>query len=342
MHTIGFLKAFYAVKKIWFTGEPIAKAKILICNGIFVSIQKLNRRESDMQDEQASSIKPHIIIISVIIIVVAVVFLWPSNNNDTAETSSQTNPVESTDINSADTNIAEIDSPTTEPELFEVPPIPETVELKPEPSIEPLPESQVEAPEPEPIDVSDAAIESALVAISKSELITDLLVSDALLQRFVVTVTNLANNEMAPNHRLVTPPEQTFRVYQQANRYWIDPASYKRYTPYINALEKMENEQLLNLFNRYKPQITEAYEEISSSRQTFETTLLDAIDTLLNTPEIPMPVEVYTDSVAFKYKDEQLEELNAPQKQLLRTGPDNMRRIKAKLRELKTLVENQQ
>ena len=48
-----------------------------------------------------------------------------------------------------------------------------------------------------------------------------------------------------------------------------------------------------------------------------------------------MPVEVYTDSVMYKYADERLESLSDPQKQLLRTGPDNMRRIKAKLRELK-------
>jgi hypothetical protein len=37
----------------------------------------------------------------------------------------------------------------------------------------------------------------------------------------------------------------------------------------------------------------------------------------------------------YKFADRQLESLTAPQKQLLRTGPENMRRIKAKLRELK-------
>ena len=54
---------------------------------------------------------------------------------------------------------------------------------------------------------------------------------------------------------------------------------------------------------------------------------------------MPVPVEVYTDSVTYKYTDPRLENLNEPQKQLLRTGPDNMRRIKAKLREIKVLLE---
>ena len=55
---------------------------------------------------------------------------------------------------------------------------------------------------------------------------------------------------------------------------------------------------------------------------------------------IPTPVEVYRDSVMYKYKDERIEELSLPQKQLLRLGPDNMRRVKAKLRDLKASLED--
>ena len=68
--------------------------------------------------------------------------------------------------------------------------------------------------------------------------------------------------------------------------------------------------------------------------------MITAIDTLLDTPEVKMPVEVYTDSVMYKYADERLESLSSPQKQLLRTGPDNMRRIKAKLRELREALSS--
>jgi hypothetical protein len=41
----------------------------------------------------------------------------------------------------------------------------------------------------------------------------------------------------------------------------------------------------------------------------------------------------------YKFKDERLESLSGPQKQLLRTGPENMRRIKEVLRKLKTALE---
>ena len=38
--------------------------------------------------------------------------------------------------------------------------------------------------------------------------------------------------------------------------------------------------------------------------------------------------------------DPRLENLSTPQKQLLRTGPDNMRRIKAKLREIQDMLQD--
>lgn len=166
-----------------------------------------------------------------------------------------------------------------------------------------------------------------------------MLVNEGLIQRFVVSVTNLANDEMAPNHQLLTPPEQNFRVYSQAGKQWIDAASYKRYTPYVDMLESFNNEALLNIYGIYKADIQAKFSEIGNPNEDFNEVLLQAIDQLLDTPEVPVPVEVYTDSVAYKYADERLENLNEPQKQLLRTGPDNMRRIKAKLRELKLMVE---
>jgi hypothetical protein len=75
--------------------------------------------------------------------------------------------------------------------------------------------------------------------------------------------------------------------------------------------------------------------QIGNPSDSFDEKLKQAIDILLDTPEVPVPVEVFTDSVMYKFADNRLESLTAPQKQLLRTGPENMRRIKAKLREIK-------
>tara|TARA_Y100000994_G_scaffold249405_1_gene260885 strand:- start:952 stop:1812 length:861 start_codon:yes stop_codon:yes gene_type:complete len=279
------------------------------------------------ESSEKKSLGPHFIIVGILLVVILAVVFWPSDE----EPEPVVNP-------EAEVTEPEVTAPE-EPEVFEPTQPAPTVELEEKDDVEPLPE-QVE-PDPEPLDTSDPAVKASLIESSSAgeETVNRMLVDEGLIQRFVVSVTNLANDEMAPNHQLLTPPEQSFRVYSQAGKQWIDAASYKRYTPYVDMLESFNNEALLNIYGIYKGDIQAKYAEIGNPDQDFNSVLLEAIDQLLDTPEVPVPVEVYTDSVAYKYADDRLENLSEPQKQLLRTGPDNMRRIKAKLRELKVLVE---
>lgn len=274
------------------------------------------------------TLAPHLIIVGVVVIVILAVLFWPS------EEQPEEVVVNEPQVTQPDNTMPD------EPEVIEPEPAPSTVELDPDAEVDPMPATP--EPEPEPLDTSDTAIKSSLQEISDANAaeVNRILVNEALLQRFVVSVTNLADEEMAPNHQLVTPPDQPFRTYTQADKEWIDAASYKRYTPYVDVFESFNNASLLNLYGAYKDQIQAKYAEISEDpSEPFDQKLIAAINELLDTPEVPVPVEVYTDSVAYKYADPRLENLSAPQKQLLRTGPDNMRRIKAKLREIQDMLQ---
>ena len=279
------------------------------------------------ESSEKKSLGPHFIIVGILLIVILAIVFWPSEDEPEPAVTPETEVTE-----------PEITEPQ-EPEVFEPTQPAPTVELEEKDEVEPLPESVESAPEP--LDTSDPAVKASLIESSSADeaTVNRMLVNEGLIQRFVVSVTNLANDEMAPNHQLLTPPEQNFRVYSQASKQWIDAASYKRYTPYVDMLESFDNDALLNIYGIYKGDIQAKFSEIGNPDEDFNQVLLEAIDQLLDTPEVPVPVEVYSDSVAYKYADERLENLNEPQKQLLRTGPDNMRRIKAKLRELKVLVE---
>lgn len=279
------------------------------------------------ESSEKKSLGLHFIIVGILLIVILAIVFWPSEDEPEPAVTPETKVTE-----------PEITEPQ-EPEVFEPAQPAPTVELEEKDEVEPLPESVESAPEP--LDTSDPAVKASLIESSSADeaTVNRMLVNEGLIQRFVVSVTNLANDEMAPNHQLLTPPEQNFRVYSQAGKQWIDAASYKRYTPYVDMLESFDNDALLNIYGIYKGDIQAKFSEIGNPDEDFNQVLLEAIDQLLDTPEVPVPVEVYSDSVAYKYADERLENLNEPQKQLLRTGPDNMRRIKAKLRELKVLVE---
>jgi hypothetical protein len=224
----------------------------------------------------------------------------------------------------------------TEPEVVEP-------EFEPELELEPMPElGEAElVPPPEPLDISDSAVKDKVLELSDYGTFARLLAREGLLQRFVIMTNSLADEDLAANSQVLLPPEKPFRTYQQAGKEWVDPASYKRYTPYIDVLESLDLGSLLSLYAEYKPAIDNIFTEISDPDDSFDDKLMETIDLLLDTPAVPVPIEVYTESVMYRYKDKQLESLSAPQKQLLRTGPENMRRIKAKLREIKQALSPQ-
>jgi hypothetical protein len=264
-----------------------------------------------MSEESNKSLVPHFTIGAIVIAIVLAVVLWPS----------EPEPV----VVVPDIPIIE---PTNEP-IIEVQPI----ALVPEP-VEEIPEPEI-IPEPEPLDISDGTVKTKLLGLTDYDAFARLLIDEALLERFVIMTNTLADEAIAANNRILAQPEKQFRTYIQADKEWIDPASYKRYAPYVDVFESLQTESLLQLYLEYKPAIEDIFAEIGNPSDSFDEKLEEAIDVLLDTPEVPVPVEVFTDSVMYKFADRRLESLTAPQKQLLRTGPENMRRIKAKLREIK-------
>lgn len=264
-----------------------------------------------MSEESKKSLIPHFIIGAIVLAIVLAVVFWPSEP--------EPEPV----------IVVVPETPVMDEPIIEEQPtilIPEPVVEQTEPEV---------IPEPEPLDTSDGTVKTKLLTLSDYDSFARILIDDALLERFVIMTNTLADESIATNNRVLVQPDKPFRTYRQANKEWIDPASYKRYAPYVEVFESLETESLLQLYQEYKPAIEKIFSEIGSPSDNFDDKLKEAIDVLLDTPEVPFPVEVYTDSVMYKFADSQLERLTAPQKQLLRTGPENMRRIKAKLRELK-------
>ncbi len=275
---------------------------------------------SNQNSSEKTNMAPQVIIASVVVVLLLGVYLWmPSSTQETPPPK----PVQEVVV--------------SEPVAA---PIIEESEIESEPEyVEPEPEEEMVEPEPEPLDISDAAVKTAIIALSEMPELAQILVNDDLLRRFVVFTSNLAEQELAENHRFLEIPTASFRVYRQANKEWIDAASFKRYTTYAEALDSISTDGLINLYQIYKTSIDEIYHQVGDPDEDFTDRLLQAINHLLDTPEIPIPVEVYSDSVMYKFRNERIESLSDPQKQLLRTGPENMRQIKAKLREIQKALE---
>lgn len=124
------------------------------------------------------------------------------------------------------------------------------------------------------------------------------------------------------------PPTGAFEVEEQGEEMFMNPAGYRRYDNYAEAIASLDSAALVNNFHTMRPLFEQAYEQLGLPAEDFDNAVIRVLDRILATPEIEAPIALTRKSVMYQYADSQLEELTPLQKQLLRMGPDNIRRIK--------------
>jgi hypothetical protein len=195
-----------------------------------------------------------------------------------------------------------------------------------------------EKPEPVSLAESDGPIASALGRLIGAERVRGWLYADAIVRRFVATVDNIPRQNMALKIRSLQPVKGGFEVAREGDMVTIAPGNAARYAPYVQMLERVDAKQLAGVYLRFYPLFQQAYEELGYPKAYFNDRLVTAIDHLLATPEVAGPLQLKQPRVLYEFADPQLEALSSGQKAMLRIGPDNARRVKAKLRELRREV----
>ena len=166
-------------------------------------------------------------------------------------------------------------------------------------------------------------------------MLSTLIVNESIIANMVATVVNTADGKLPENVSMLTAPKNKFSVFTQGDNQFITPESFTRYNVYAQTFAAIETDSLLRLLNDYNDEITTQFAQITLPNSDFNLTLINAINELLDTPTVSLPIAVESDSVMYRFVNPQLEALSPAQKQLVRMGPDNMRLVKRKLRELR-------
>lgn len=190
-----------------------------------------------------------------------------------------------------------------------------------------------------PLDESDDLFAEALSGLFGDSVLSDLLRAPQLVRKGVIIVDNLTDRRLPVKYLPLRPPAGPFRVREQGGRIFLDPTNYARYRPYVDLLARLEPDAVKVFLRRYGPWLQAAYEELGYPEARFEERLMAVIDVLLQTPEVTGPVELVQPSVHYKFADPTLEALSSGQKALLRMGPENARRVKEKLRQLRAALQ---
>jgi hypothetical protein len=185
-----------------------------------------------------------------------------------------------------------------------------------------------------PLDESDALVRQLVSQLSSHPRVMSWLATDGLLRNFALVVTNIASGGTPIKALRSQRPTAPFTVHDTPRGTVIDPASYRRYDGYADAVAGLDARNTAKLYETLKPRIAEAYKDLGYPDADIDAALKQAIIVLLSAPRLEGDVPVVQTSVSWKFADPQIEALPQAQRQLIRMGPRNERIIQDKLREI--------
>ena len=203
-----------------------------------------------------------------------------------------------------------------------------------------------------PLAESDELVLDSLSGLAGEASVMRFFVSDNVVSRFVASVDALTSRQVPGQIMAVQDlggefmttaneyPDTVMRNSQgdAIPQYLLNPANYQRYQPQVEMFEALNTQELVGLYRDYAPLSQQAYIELGYPDGDFDARLIEVIDSLLSTPEIGEPLRLIKPEAFYLFANPDLEALPAGQKVLLRMGPMNARRVKEKLREIRTAL----
>jgi hypothetical protein len=207
----------------------------------------------------------------------------------------------------------------------------EDIPPRPEPVVEPageMPEPAPAPPELPPLEESDSMVREQLLAAGAGPELDKLQQQQNLIQQGTALIEGFSRGLVVRKLLPIDPPTGAFAVQEQGEEMFMSPAGYARYDNYAQAIAALDSAALVNNFHTMRPLFEQAYGQLGLPADDFDNAVIRVLDRILATPEIEDPIALTRKSVMYQYADPQLEQLTPLQKQLLRMGPDNIKRIK--------------
>lgn len=212
------------------------------------------------------------------------------------------------------------------------------------PQAEPAVEKEVVEIEQEPVVIapplpnlveSDPSIKQGLAEVTGADAVTEYLVKDQVISRFVAAIDSLTSRQVPPQTNPVKPVDGEFMSETDGEKTLMSTANFARYDAYVDMLQRLDSDALVSFYRAYYPLYQEAWEGIGGEGD-FNDRLLAVIDHLLGTPDIPGPVYLTKPEAVYLFESPELEAMTAGQKILVRMGSANAALVKEKLAKIRT------
>jgi hypothetical protein len=228
-----------------------------------------------------------------------------------------------------------------EPHLAPPPPAAEApAAIAPAPATDPAirhPLAATPAPEGSlpTLENSDSLMRDSVSRLIGGKAFADLVVPYQLVRRIVATVDNLPRRTAPTRTMPINAVPGAFAAVAHDEDTVVDSANYARYVPYVRVLEALDARALIAGYAHAYALFQRAYQELGFPGRYFNDRLMEALDDLLAAPELAEPAKLLRPRVLYEFADPDLETRSAGQKILVRMGPENAARVKAKIAEIR-------
>ncbi len=190
-----------------------------------------------------------------------------------------------------------------------------------------------------PLQESDGPVRELVNGLSADPSFKKWLKVNDMIRRIVAVTANIAGGESPGNHLEFLSPKVDFQVLSKEGKYYMSPKSYLRYNHVAQAVSSFETEVVKRLYPQLEPLLQQAYNELGFPGKKFGDTLNRAFEVVLTTLIVMEDIELERKVISFAFKDQELEAMNLAQKHLFRMGPENMKKIKSKIRDIAVALD---
>lgn len=201
--------------------------------------------------------------------------------------------------------------------------------------IENMEEAEPQAPAPLTLAEGDVILRQQLSAAGADAKLNKVVGGEHPLDLTAALIDGFGRGIILRKMLPLEKPKEAFIPDQDGSSLYMSAASYKRYNGYTDAITALNTSVLVEIFHTLRPLYQQAYDQLGLDPEDFDNAVIRTLDLVLATPDISDPIALKPKSVVYVYADPALESLPALQKQLLRLGPDNLRRIKQQARVLR-------
>jgi hypothetical protein len=200
---------------------------------------------------------------------------------------------------------------------------------------------------------SDPVVRESMSALVGEAEVIQNVVTENVIAKLVATIDALTSRQLSPNHLPVMPPGGVLEVTEDTSssqpmktaqgdtirEYILDPVNERRYSHYVEVLESIDTQDLIAQLQEYQPLLEDAFRDLGYPDTSFGTRLQEVIGHLLQTPIPDEPVRLIKPEAYYLFADPELEALSAGQKLMIRMGRGNAQRVRSKLADIKTALE---